>query len=395
VSTRILYFIGTLDLGGAERQLVELASHLDRRFSPAVCCLFQRGALADELQRAGVPVFSADLTSVRDKRGLSRAVAVLHLPLDLIRLWWQVRRFRPAILHGVLFHAYVLGALVGRLAGVPVVVAGRRSLSHFKRDRFAILLIERLANRLTDAIVANSEAVRKDTIESERLPAARVDVIYNGLDFATYTRSAPTDVREKLGLGEGPVVLVLANLIPYKGHTYFLQAWPTVRERFPTAIALFSGEGPARATLEAEARTLGISDSVMFLGSRSDVPDLLAAADVLVHPSLEEGFCNALIEAMAAGLPVVATDVGGNAEAVVQGQTGVVVPPRDAGRLASATIEVLSLPDRGRALGAQGRARVREEFDRQVMVRRYEALYSSLLARRGVDTNDVRHRGTR
>lgn len=395
MSTRVLFFVGTLDLGGAERQLVELASNLDRRFSPAVCCLFSRGALAGELERAGVPVFTAGVSAVRNRRGLARLGAVLQLPVDLIRLWWCVRQFRPAILHGVLFHAYVLGAFVGRAAGVPVIVAGRRSLAHFKRDRRVLRRIEDVANRMTDAIVANSEAVRADTIASEGLTADRVEVIYNGLDSARYDRPASPGLREALGLGGGPVVLVLANLIPYKGHTYFLQAWAHVRKRFPAAVALLAGDGPARASLEDEARRLGISDSIRFLGSRTDVPDLLAVTDLLVHPSLEEGFCNALIEAMAAGRPVVATDVGGNAEAVVHGKTGWIVPPRDVTRLADASIEVLSLPDRGRVMGEAGRTRVRTGFDRRVMVRQYEALYSRLLVRRGLDMDNVRHRGTR
>jgi glycosyltransferase involved in cell wall biosynthesis len=338
--------------------------------------------LARELDAAGVPVYSAGVTPVRNLRGAAQVAAVLRLPADLVRLWWIVRRFRPDIVHGVLFHSYVLGAFVGRLARVPVIVAGRRSLSHFKRERRVLLRVEQAANRLTDAIVANSEAVRRDVVEHERLSSDRVQVIHNGIDAARYAREQEPALRAQLGLGEGPVVLVVANLIPYKGHPYFLRAWARVRQRFPNAVALLAGDGVARAALEAEARELGLGDSVRFLGTRTDVPELLALADVLVHPSLEEGFCNALIEAMAAGKPVVATDVGGNPEAVVSGETGWLVPVRDAERLASATIEVLSRPDRGRSLGAAGRARVRAKFDRRVMVQQYQELYTQLLTRR-------------
>jgi len=380
-NTRVLYFIGTLNIGGAERQLVELASHIDRRFEPAVCCLFERGPLAAHLERAGVPVFSADINSVRDKHGLARVKAVLRLPLDLIRAWRLIRCYRPAVLHAVLFHAYIIGAFLGRLAGVPVVVAGRRSLGHFKRDRPMLRRIENVANWLTDAIVANSEAVREDTITSEGLAPDRIEVIYNGIELECYASTVSHALRNTLGIGDGPVVLVVANLIPYKGHQYFLRAWVRIRERFPDASALLCGDGPARPALEAEARQLGVADSVRFLGTRADVPALLAQADVLVHPSTEEGFCNALIEAMAAGRPVVATDVGGNTEAVVAGETGLIVPARDAARLAEATIDVLARHDRGRAMGDAGRRRAMAAFDRRQMVARYEALYERLLVR--------------
>lgn len=394
--SRVLFVIGTLDLGGAERQLVELASHLDRtKFTPAVCCLFGRGALVSELDAAGVPVFAADISSVRTEHGFGRVRALLRVPGGLLRFWRIVRRVDPDVLHGVLFQAYVLGAFVGRLAGVPVVVASRRSLSHFKRDRTVLRRFERLANRLTDAIVANSEAVRRDAVQTEHLPVDRVEVIYNGLAAARYEGRPSPALADQLALGGGPVLLVLANLIPYKGHAYFLPALVEVRRRFPTAVALLVGDGPARGALEAEADRLGLSSAVRFLGSRTDVPDLLALADLLVHPSTEEGFCNALIEAMAAGKPVVATDVGGNAEAVVSGETGWIVPARDPERLAAATIDVLARPDRGRAMGEAGRRRVRDRFDRRLMVQQYEALYARLLASRERAAADVRDYATR
>ena len=380
MSTRILFVIGTLDVGGAERQLVELASHLDKRFVPTVCCLFDRGALADELERSGVQVMVGGISHVRRHRGLRRLVALARLPAEFIRLWWRVRRLGPAILHGFLFHSYIIGAFVGRLAGVPVIVAGRRSLSHFKRHHPVLRFVERVANGLTDAVVANSRAVREDTLVSEGVAANRIEVIYNGLDPSRFDVAPAEDLRARLAVGAGPVVLVVANLIPYKGHTYFLNAWTLIRDRHPSAVALLCGEGPARAHLEAEAARLHVASSIRFLGRRSDVPALLTIADVLVHPSTEEGFCNALLEAMAAGRPVVATDVGGTAEAVVSGETGWIVPARDAARLASATVEILERPDRGRSLGEAGRRRVQARFDRRVMVTGYEELYDRLLA---------------
>jgi glycosyltransferase involved in cell wall biosynthesis len=380
----ILFVIGTLDIGGAETQLVEMVRHLDRRFDPAVCCLTASGPLATRLEEAGIPVTTIGMRRLTggDWRFLP---PIVRLPFDLARFARCIRRQRPLIVHGVLLHAYLLGAFAGRLAGVPIVVAGRRSLSHFKRGRPFVRLVERLANRCTDLIVANSEAVRRDTIESERVSPDKVVVIHNGLDLDRYTRVSDEEtavLRRDLALGTGPVVIVIANLIAYKGHEYFLRAWAEVCRQWPDATALLVGDGPVRAAREADARALGIAENVRFLGTRTDVPALLAAADVLVHPSLEEGFCNALIEAMAAGKPVVATDVGGNAEAVVHAETGLIVPARDSHALAAAMVDVLQRPDRGAALGRAGRLRAVERFDRSRMVAQYETVYDDLLASR-------------
>jgi glycosyltransferase involved in cell wall biosynthesis len=245
---------------------------------------------------------------------------------------------------------------------------------------------------LADRVVANSEAVRQDAIGTEDLPPEKVSVIYNGLDLARYDRVADETVRglrQQLGLGAGPVVIVVANLIAYKGHEYFLQAWAQVCRVFTDGVALLVGDGPVRKEREADARALGLEPRVRFLGIRRDVPALLAAADLLVHPSLQEGFCNAVIEAMAAARPVVATDVGGNREAVVDGETGLLVPAADPDRLAAATLGVLEQPDRGAAWGRAGRRRAVERFQQSRMVMEYQTLYTDLLAQAGHD--HVRH----
>jgi glycosyltransferase involved in cell wall biosynthesis len=248
-------------------------------------------------------------------------------------------------------------------------------------------------NERTDLVIANSEAVRQDVLHTEGMPAEKVIVIHNGLETDRYRQPRNSSLRQSVVAEAGPVAVVVANFIAYKGHRYFLEAWSRVVASHPHAVALLAGDGPERPACEAIANELGISRRVRFLGTRHDVPALLAAADLLVHPSLEEGFCNAIVEAMAAGLPVVATSVGGNPEAVVDGETGYLVPPRDAAALAEAITRVWSRADGGRAMGQAGSARARTEFDVGRMVSAYETVYANLLARRGTD--NVRHRRAR
>jgi len=370
----VLFVIGTLDVGGAEMQLVELVQRLDaRRFRPMVCCLAREGPLAAALHEAHVPVFSIGFVGFR-QRGVW-----LSLTRAIPRLWHLfriIRRERPQIVHGVLFWAYVLGAFTARLARVPTVVASRRSLGLFKADKPHYLRVERLANWLTDVFVANSMAVRCDAIQREKLDPRRVLVIYNGVDFARF-RATPDRPDTERGF---PRVLVVANLIPYKGHRYFLQAWQRVLRRFPDAQAQLAGEGDMLEELLALADQLGVGASVSFLGRRADVPDLLAACDLYVHPSLQEGYSNAVLEAMAAGAPIVATAVGGTVEAIADGETGLLVPPADADALERAIVRLLEDRPAARRMGRRAASVARSRYDMDCVVDRYEAIYEQLAA---------------
>jgi glycosyltransferase involved in cell wall biosynthesis len=376
---RVCYVIGTLDRGGAEGQLVRLAAGLDRtRFAPYVCSLTRGGPLERTLGDAGVPVRVFGLRGLRPTRN----------PWAIGRELWRfvqfLREIEPDVVHGFLMHAYIPATFVARLTGVPVVVASRRSLSHFKARTHHWRLAERAANRLTDRLVANSEAVRADVIASEHVNPSLVEVIHNGIDAAEYDQPPDPALRFTLGLDErGPILAVVANLIHYKGHGYVLDALAQVRTRFPAVRALFVGEGPMRSRIEAQIARLHLQDCVALVGSRSDVAALLSQADLLVHPSTEEGFSNVILEAMATEKPVVATTVGGNAEAVVDGETGVLVPPRDAAALAAAIIGLVENPNRARAMGAAGRQRVAAVFPVARMVKAYERMYNELSHEKG------------
>ncbi len=371
---RVLFVIGTLEIGGAETQLAELVGGLDRRrFDPAVCCLGETGPLAERVEASGARVYALGFHGFKQR---SYIASFPHVIRTLWRFWRTIRHERPQIVHAMLFWAYVLSAFVGRAARVPVIVASRRSLGHFKAEKPHFLFIERMANRLTDLVIANSAAVRSDSIAHEHLDPKRVLVIHNGLSLQRFQ----THKTIAASLAPAPRVLVVANLIVYKGHRYFLEAWPRVVRRFPAARAQFAGQGPMLEALQQQANELGIASSVDFLGRRSDVPELLSQCDLFVHPSLEEGYPNAVLEAMAAGAPIVATAVGGTVEAITDGETGLLVPAADAQALERAMLRLLEDRVFAARLASQAASVARSRFDIGRVVERYQAIYAQLAA---------------
>ncbi|HTI39452.1 MAG TPA: glycosyltransferase [Vicinamibacterales bacterium] len=369
---RLLFVIGTLEIGGAETQLVELIRRLDRtRFDPALCCLGDDGPLAPLVVASGARLYALGFRGFKQR---SYIASFPHVVRTLWRFWRTIRKESPEILHAMLFWAYVLSAFIGRAARVPVIVASRRSLGLFKAQKRHFLFVERIANRLTDLVIANSAAVRADTIEYEHIDPKRVLVVHNGVDFERFPAARPMS----FVLPEEPRILVVANLIAYKGHRYFLDAWPGVVRRFPHARAQFAGHGPMLQELRDQANRLGVASSVEFLGRRSDVPALLAQCDLYVHPSLEEGYSNAILEAMAAGAPIVATSVGGTVEAIVDGETGVLVPAADAGALERAMVRMLEDRDAAGRMARSAASVARSRYDTDRVVRRYEDIYAQL-----------------
>jgi glycosyltransferase involved in cell wall biosynthesis len=372
---RILLVVSSLNFGGSEGQVAMLAERLKvRGWTVGVFLLEKSGLLVEQLQQAGVFVDDGGYRSNRTKLRKSISICLCEA-----RLIWRIRRLRPDVVHGFLPITNFMSAIAGRLTLVPMVMTSKRSLGrHQDRDpRFKWL--DRVANKLSHVVTANSQAVAKDTDARDGYDVSRIVVVHNGVDFVRLdqARHHRSETRIALGLGgEDIAIAMVANLIPYKGHSELITGFARIAAQDPRLKLFLIGrdDGIGQALAES-ANHLGVSDRINLMGPRSDVPTLLSAMDLGVMASHEEGFSNALLEKLAVGLPVVATDVGGNPEALRDMPDCILVKPQDADDLARGLAEAI-----GR-LGADGqnskiRQRlVRDRYSVDAMVDAYERLY--------------------
>jgi glycosyltransferase involved in cell wall biosynthesis len=373
MTIRIALFAPLLATGGTQRHLQQVLGYLDPvRFRAHVYTLRPGGEVEDELRAAGVPVTSLAVGGrLSAPRSLRAIVATAR----------ALRRARVDIVHGYQWRPALVGALVGRLARVPLRLASKRSLTG--DDMRARHAWRRIA-RQVDTVIVNADALR---VEGERLGMrCRWTLLQNGIEADAF-RVAPAGPAARLAVGldpARPVVGTVGRLEDRKGQDQLLVALQrlaaSMNGRAPQGIIV--GDGPLRARLEGQARELGLQDTVRFTGTVGDVRPLLAAMDVFVLPSWAEGMSNALMEAMAATRPVVATAVGGNPEIVADDRTGVLVPPGDAGAIASALGALLGDAERADRLARAGREFVSERFGARARVAELERLYEERLGLR-------------
>jgi glycosyltransferase involved in cell wall biosynthesis len=293
----------------------------------------------------------------------------------------MLRRERVDVLHTHLFGSNTWGRLLGRLAGVPVIIAHEHWSSRGQNE----IWMDRLMYRLSDRILVTSEASKQIVMSSEGIPARYLSVVYNGVDIGKFAaRGDRAEVRAELGVPADAVLIgAVGRLTADKGgQDTLIRAVGRVYETCPQVRLVMVGDGPLRPGLEQLTAQLGLSETVIFTGLRSDVPRLLGALDVFVLPSEREALPVAVLEAMAAGLPVVATRVGGLPEVVDDGATGFLVPPGDVDALQSVLAKLAGDPALAARLGASGQAHVQAHFTVQQMVRQVERLYDQLVQRK-------------
>jgi glycosyltransferase involved in cell wall biosynthesis len=379
----VVRIITRLMVGGPAIHALQLTARLDhQRFAPllvAGATTADEGDMLPLAAQLGVrPLFVPEL---------GRVVRPGQDLVALARLVRLLRRLRPAIVHTHLAKAGALGRLAARLAGVPIVIHtyhGHVFHGYFSPARTrAVLSAEQFLAGLSTRLVTVGEQQRRE-IAGYGFDPCKLVAIPLGLDLAPFLAAAPRDtIRPALGLPpHAPLIGIVARLVPIKAHETFLAAAALLRARRPDARFLIVGDGERRAALEAHAAALGLADSASFLGWRRDLPAVYAALDVVCLTSLNEGSPVALIEAMAAARPVVATAVGGVPEVVADGASGLLVPPRDPAALADAVESLLADPARAAALGRAARAAVYPRYDAGRLVADIEGLYDGLLAAR-------------
>jgi glycosyltransferase involved in cell wall biosynthesis len=377
----ILYVVGSLDLGGAETHLVSLTPRLmSHGWQPILYCLTHTGTQAAELASRGVEVVGPPLTVHR--AGRWRFTQAFALALSVLKLLWLLLLRRPTVAHFFLPMSYVLGAPVALLVQTPICIMSRRSLNRYQRNHPLLRKLELRLHPHMEAVLGNSYSVVRELIEDENCAPGRVGLIYNGVDVANFDIAAPQKLAfEVEGAATSDLILVtVANLIPYKGHDDLLNALARIAGELPkswTLLCVGRDDGYGQR-LRSQARHLGLRDHVRFLGERRDVASLMKGADIGVLCSHEEGFANAILEGMAAGLPMIVTNVGGNSEAVVDEITGLVVKPHDPEALGQAILKLASDPLMRRRMGKAGLNRVKKHFSIDACVAAYVHMYESL-----------------
>ena len=375
---RIVYTIKSMEVGGSQTHLLQVLRLLDRRrFDPVLYCLTGEGVLQENVRALDVPVIDGGARS--GFKGRQSLAAILRLARYL-------RRERADVVHNYLLRANAVGSVAARLAGIPVVLCSKRGC-HERRG--LELAGARLGNWLADRVTANADAVREFVHDNEGCPLRKFVVIPSGVDTERFQPTPGDDYKTRLGLPpHAPVVGIVTRMRVRKGVEEFLRAMIQVRERHPMVQTVIVGEVELDPDLRQLVTKSGMDDALHLLGRRSDMPEVLSAFDVFVLSSHDEGMSNAILEAMAMEKPVVATDVGGTGEVIRDGQSGLLVPPKDSAALAVAINEMLVAPERAREMGRLGRRIVRDGFSAQTMVRQMEELYLQLLHERGVAVSD-------
>jgi glycosyltransferase involved in cell wall biosynthesis len=374
----VIHLINSFEQGGTERQTVQLVRLLKEhdRFRVRLACLNEHGPLREEAEGLGLgEIRHYPLTSFHDVNFLRQ----------IRRLARDLREQGISVVHAHDYYTNVVGMAAAVLARIPARIASKRDIRGFRTRTEDF--VERCSFRLAHRVVANSGAVR-DFLVRSGVKAAKIVTLYNGLDMGRIQRPADFNartVRAELNLpSDRRLVTVVANTHnKVKDHPTFLRAARRVKESVPEAAFVIAGGGPLLEELRAYAASLGLAGDVFFLGKCKRVPELLSLSEVCVLSSQAEGFSNSILEYMAAARPVVATDVGGAREAIIENETGYIVPAGDDNSMAERITRLLKSRDVALAFGGRGRQVVAEKFSCEAQLTAAESLYEELLARRG------------
>ena len=371
---RILFLSTSMGMGGADKQLLSAAQELRSRGREVfIVSLTPLGPMGLEARGLGIPIESLGM-----RRGMPD-------PRGLVRLVRLVRAWKPDVVHSHMVHANLMVRVLRLLVRIPAVVSTIHNVYEGGRLRMAAY---RLTNGLVDHMTIVSEAAADRFVGEGIVPKELLTVVANGVDTDLF-RNVPAGTRESLraalDLGREFIWLAVGRFEIAKDYPNMLRGFAKVRERNPQALLLLVGRGSLQAETESLAHALGLSGGVRFLGVRSDIPEIMSVADGYVMSSAWEGMPMVLLEAAAAGLPIVATTVGGNHEVVLDETSGFLVPPRDPEALGLAMLRLMGLPEEQRGtMGERGREHIRTRYGLGQVAERWESLYREVLERKGL-----------
>ena len=376
----VFFVIGSLQVGGAEMHLSMITPELVKRgYAITVFNSSGLGHLGDAMSDAGVKIIGPP---IRTKTGKLKFLNPACLCLSSLKLFFIFLFTRPKIVHFFLPQSYVIGAIMARCAGLQRLIMSRRSLNLYQNHHRFLAWLERRLHGSATAIIGNSEAVVAQLHQDEDVPKDKLGLIYNGIIHERFNVPFdPIKYREQMNVGADAFLMtIVANLIPYKGHADLLDALCVIRSELPNdwKLLVIGRDDGIGECLKMKVSESDLDRHIIFLGPRDDIPALLRISNLGILCSHEEGFSNAILEGMAAGLPMVVTDVGGNAEAVMNGETGLVVPAHSPCELGAAILKLARNAQLRKRMGAKARKRVRQEFSLEACVRQYEALYDAI-----------------
>jgi len=373
---KVFYLLDSLNVGGTETQAVELARRLDpSQYEVTLGCLRAQGPLLEKLH--GSPV---SVVEFYPKGGID-SLGGLH---QLLRLTAFLRRERFDVVHTHDLWSNLMGVPAARMARVPAIISSRRDLAHFDWYLTGRRVWLRRIQNLSDVVLTNATTIREGLIAEDHFNPTKVRVVHNGVDVERFAGAAGDRERLFPGTAEGKLVALIGNMhSDVKGHPWLIAAAPAIVREFPQTRFVFAGDGEQRKDFEQQVADLGHQENFIFLGRRSDIPEILACCDMAVLPSKAEGLPNAILEYLSTGLATVASNVGGNVEIIKDGETGLLVPPQDSEALATALLRLLRHPDLASRLARNGHEYVRQNFSFERLIADTDKLYTEILERKG------------
>ncbi len=371
---KVFYLVDSLNVGGTEIQAVELARRIPMAgYEVTLGCLRAQGPLLERLQGTAVVV-----REFHPEGGIDTLAGLYQL----LRLSRFLRREKFDIVHTHDLWSNLLGIPAARLARVRGIVSSRRDLAHSEWYQGKRRVWLRRIQNLSGAVLANATPIRDTLIAEDGFAPEKLRVIHNGVDIERFHTGR--EARDHLfpGVGDGKLIVLVGNMhSDVKGHPWLIACAPAVIREFPSTRFVLVGDGEQRAAFEQRVAALGLKENFVFLGRRADIPEILACCDIGVLPSKAEGLPNAVLEYMAAGLPTIASQVGGNTELVEDGVTGLLMPPEDSPALSAALLKLLHDPDLARLIARRGHEFTIRNFSFERLVSEVDALYTELLHR--------------